>query len=119
MWGIQIGKVDGRIKAEGVGVEDEVADDATASTADITALDSDEEGSDSSDDETGAVENGPCKGPAKIMCGGDGTSARALADEEERRLEEEATRRKTRRGDENRDESMPSTEVVKNRRHNK
>ena len=92
MWGIQIGKVDERTKAEGVGVEDEVADDATASTAEITALDSDEEGSDSSDDETGAEENRPCKGPAKIMYGGDGTSTRALANEEEMRLKESAAR---------------------------
>ena len=53
------------------------------------------------------------------MYGGDGTSARALANEEERRLEKVATRRKGRRSDEDRDEAMPSTEVVKNRRHNK
>ena len=30
VWGIQIGKVNGEIKAEGVGVEEEDADDDTA-----------------------------------------------------------------------------------------
>ena len=52
VWGIQIGKVDGKIKAEGVGVDNELADDDTASTAEMTALDSDKDGIDYSDDET-------------------------------------------------------------------
>ena len=32
VWGIQIGKVDGKVKAEGAGVEYEVADDNTVSS---------------------------------------------------------------------------------------
>ena len=43
MWGIQIGKVEGELKAEGVGVMTDAADNDTASTAELTTLDSDEE----------------------------------------------------------------------------
>jgi hypothetical protein len=53
-------------------------------------LDLDGEGSDSSGDESGTEENRPCRGLAKIMHGGDGTSTRALANEEEIRLKESA-----------------------------
>ena len=51
VWGIQIGKVEGNVKAEGVGVSDDVADDNTASTAEMTALDSNDNGRDLSDNE--------------------------------------------------------------------
>ena len=53
------------------------------------------------------------------MYGGDGTSTRALANEEEKRMKEAVARRKGRGGDGDHDEAMPLTEVVKNRRHNK
>ena len=71
-------------------MEDEVTDDDTASTADMTALDSDKDGSDPLDNETGAEENRPCRGPAKIMYGGNGTSARLMANKEEKRMKEAA-----------------------------
>ena len=48
--GITIGKVELKIKAEGVGVTDEVADNTTASTSEMTVLDLDEDG-DLSDNE--------------------------------------------------------------------
>ena len=51
VWGIQIGKVEGEIKTEGVGVMADVKDDNTALTAELYALNSDKEGSDSSDKE--------------------------------------------------------------------
>ena len=54
-------------------------DDDTASTAEMTELDSDED-CDSSDNES-EEENRPLKGPRKILYGGDGTLMRALAGE--------------------------------------
>ena len=48
---IQIGEVDGKVKAEGIGVISDAEHDDTASTAELTGLDSDEEGANSSDDE--------------------------------------------------------------------
>ena len=51
VWGIQIGKVRGEIKAEGLGVVEDDGDDDTASTAEITELDSDED-CNSSDNES-------------------------------------------------------------------
>ena len=116
VWGIQIGKVKGRIKAEGVGFEDGDADDDTAPTAEITELDSDEDG-DSSDDEP-KEENRPIRGPNTIMYGGNGTSARALAKEEERALGRAGTATAAARGEGRESEARPSTEVVKNRRRN-
>ena len=92
--------------------------DDTASTAKLTALDSDEEGTDLSDDDDEAHENRPRKGPATIMYGWDGTSTRALADEEERTLETEGVTALERGEDEEVWEAMPSTEVAKNRRRN-
>ena len=79
VWGIQVGKVEGKIKAEGVGVEEEAADDDTASTAEMTELDSDKDG-DLSDDKK-KEENRPLIGPKTILYGGDGTLTRAFADE--------------------------------------
>ena len=117
VWGIQIGKVEGRIKAEGVGLKDGDADDNTAPTAEITELDSDEDG-DSSDEETGE-ENRPIRGPNTIMYGGNGTSTRALANEEEKALGRAGAATAAARGEERGSEARPSTEVVKNRRRNK
>ena len=97
---------------------DEVADDEPASTAGMTALDLDKEESDSSDDKAGAEENRPYKGTVKRLYGGDGTSTRAMAKEEEKRLRDTAARLKVGRGDRSQDEAMPSTEVVENCRHN-
>ena len=117
VWGIQIRKVEGRIKAEGVGLEDGDADDDTAPTAEITELDSDENG-DSSDEET-KEENRPIRGPNTIMYGGNGTSTRALANEEEKALGRAGTATAAARGEEREIEARPSTEVVKNRRRYK
>ena len=114
VWGIQIGKVNGEIKAEGVGVVEEDVDDNTASTAEMTELDLDEDG-DLSGDES-EEENRPVKGPRTILYGGDGTSTRALAGEEERAMESARASAEGRRGEESGVEAMPSTEVVKNRR---
>ena len=97
-------------------VED-YGDDDTASTAEMTELDSDED-CDSSDNES-EEENRPLKGPRKILYGGDGTSMRALAGEEERALERARALAEGRRGEGSRVEAMPSTEVVKNRRRDK
>ena len=68
VWGMQIGKVEGMIKAEGVELEDGEADDNTAPTVEITELDSDEDGN-SSDEET-REENRPIKDP-KLSCTGE------------------------------------------------
>ena len=111
VWGIQIGKVEGELKAEGVGVMTDADDDDTASTAELTALDLDEEGSDSSYEEDGAQENRPCKGPATILYGGDGTSTRAMSGEEECAVKMGATGPASRREG---PEEIPSTEVVRN-----
>ena len=82
VWGIKIGKVGGKFKTEGVEVADEAADNDTASTAEMTALDSDEDGSNSSDDKAGAEENMPCKGPVKILYRGYGTLMRTMSNKE-------------------------------------
>ena len=65
----------------------------------MTALGLDEDGSNSSGDKAGAEENRPCKGPATILYGGDGTLIRVMANEEEKRLRDTAARVKARRGD--------------------
>ena len=52
------------------------------------------------------------------MYGGDGTSTRAMAIEEENRLKEAAARRTGRGGGGDHDEAITSTEVVKSCRHN-
>ena len=62
-------------------------DDNTASTAKLTALDSDEEESDLSDSKDGAQENRPRKGPATILYEGDSRLTRALVTKEDRALE--------------------------------
>ena len=113
MWGIQIGKVGGKFKMEGVEVADEAAGNDTASTAAMPALDSDKDRSDSLDDKAGAEENMSCKGPVKILHKGYGTLTRTKI------LREVAARLKSRRGNRSQDEAMSSTEVVKNGRHNK
>ena len=56
VWGIQIGKVKGTLKAEGVGVMSDAEDDDTASTAELTALESDKKDTDSSDKDNEARE---------------------------------------------------------------
>ena len=93
-------------------------DNVTTSTAELAALESDEEDTDSSDEDDEAHENRPRKGPATIMYGWDGTSTRALADEEERTLETEGGTALELGEDEESWETMPSTEVAKNRRRN-
>ena len=59
VWGIHIGQVEGNIKAEGVGMMEDIIDDNTASTSELTALDLDEEGRDLSDNKEGTEENIP------------------------------------------------------------
>ena len=71
------------IKTEGIGVMEDTADNDTVSTAELTALESDEEASDSLNKDEGTEENRPRKGPETILCGRDGTSTRALAIKEE------------------------------------
>jgi hypothetical protein len=61
-WGIQIGKVEGEVKGEGVGGGADAADDDTASTAELTAMDSDEEGSYSSGEEEEAERTDHARG---------------------------------------------------------
>ena len=112
MWGIHTGKVGDKMKAEGVGVADEVEDDETASTSEMTLLDSDKDG-DLSDDDEFKSENKPCSGPRTILYGGNGTLTRTLADEEEAATECVAANAEKRRGEDGSDEAMPSTEVVK------
>ena len=53
VWGIQIGKVEGMIKAEGVGLKDREANNDTAPTAEITELDSDKDGNSSDKENEG------------------------------------------------------------------
>ena len=106
------------MKAEGVGVADEVENDDTASTAEITLLNSDEDGGSSDYDEVKS-ENKPYSGPITILYGGDGTSAHTLADEEDAAMECVTAKAEERRGEDERDEVLPSTEVVSNRRRNK
>ena len=109
--------MEGKIKTVGVGVADEVADNNTAPTAEITALDSYED-SDSSDKEELKEENRPRKGPATILYGGDGTLAHVLASEEEAVLERAAATAEAAQKKKESDKVMPLTEVVKNCRHN-
>ena len=85
VWGIQVGKVEGKIKTEEVEIKEEAVDNDTDSTEEMTALDSDKDG-DLSDDET-KEENRPLRGPRTILYGGNGTSTRALADKEDTALE--------------------------------
>ena len=72
--------MEGKIKTEGVGVKDEAADNDTASTVEMTELDSDKDGNLSYGKTK--EENRPLRGPKMIPCGGDGASTRALADKE-------------------------------------
>ena len=77
--------MEGKIKAEGIGMADDAANDDIASTVEMTALNSDKDG-DSLDDKEVKEENRPRKGPVPILYGGNGTSTRALADEKETAL---------------------------------
>ena len=70
-WGIQIIKVEGKIKMEGIGVMKDIADNDTALTAELTVLYLDKEGSNLSDKEEGTEENQPCKGTATVLYGED------------------------------------------------
>ena len=115
--GIQIGKMEGKMKAEGVSVADEAEDDDTSSTAEMTLLDLDEDG-DLSDEDKFKSENRACKGPRTILYRGDGMLTRILVDKEEGAMECVAAKAEQ-RGEEESDKAMHSTEVVKNCRRNK
>ena len=116
--GIHIGKVEGKIKAEGVDVTDDATDDNMASTEEIIVLDSDEDG-DLSDDKEVKEENRPHKGPSAILYEGNGTLTHALVDEEETALEGAAWTTEERRGEKESGKTMPLAEVARNCRHNK
>ena len=67
-------------------VADDAAGNFTASVVEMTALDLDKDG-DLPEKKEVKEENRPRKGPAMILYGGDGTSTRTLAVEEETALE--------------------------------
>jgi hypothetical protein len=74
VWGISIGKIEGKTKVSGLLDEEEDEDDATAMTAGMTTsgeLDSDNELDDNDEDDF-AAENAPRPPPDKLMYGGDG-----------------------------------------------
>ena len=114
MWGIQIGTVEGKIKEERMRLLEDAADNDTALTAEMTALDLDEEDSIAYDDDE-ALENRPTNNPANVLHGRDGTSTRALASEGKRAVQIGTA--ETASGREG-DNEMPLTEVVKKRRRN-
>ena len=69
-------KKEGKPKVFGVMDEDYVWDDETATTADLTQLESDwsDNESDEDDDEEFALENAPRPPPEKLLYNGEGTS---------------------------------------------